>query len=582
MGMFDPIPEIEAEKARQREALGDYFDFGPGGMLGFPDDAYNKKGELKGGIGGMSPAKQALLTFALSAMAQPRWGNNARGGVGRAGLDALNVYNQRLAGVNQGRQQFLKNERQGKIDLQNKQLFDEKMKTALDKRNRLKQMETEFPNMIQTMKDTGVSSDKIAQIQAMAQTGNLEGAYQSAVNVISTASKEKFGMPEIYNDGSGNKFWIRKGDQGEIKTLGQVSSSDNKFVEGQGGEKGYYNVLMKNWETPDSNEAKLAFQALKKTKRLPVLKDPNDPLSPIIYKNVEANIPKIIEDHFGPYNKETPTSEEGQGDQSEEFVKSVRNFKPTEGQEKSYGFAKRMVDAMQGMDEMDSQGTPINMGMVYQYLTTEDGILREPVERRMSGDEIIYARNVQDFVSANLRRESGAVIGIEEMQQEFRKYFYVPGLFETVGLAERREDTEKIQKNFRKSRETLTNSMVQASDKLWKIRGNNPPVFKDPYKDKKPEKPEVELKDNQESVRSGEGITQLLARHGLSAKDANNKAFHQQLFLLPANKGKIEKVGKEFRLVNPGDVITIPKKVDRKAKENKSNQEKKVDSIWEN
>ena len=579
MSIFDPNPELEAEKARQRQALSDYFDFGPGGMLGFPDDAYNKQGELKGGIGGMSPAKMALLTFGLSALSQPRYGNNARGGVGRAGLDALNVYNQRLAGVNQGRQQFLKNQRQKQIDLQNKQLFDEKMKTALDKRNRLKQMETEFPNMIQTMKDTGVSSEKIAQIQAMAQTGNLEGAYQSAVNVISTASKEKFGMPEVQDIG-GVQYAVQVGDKGTIKPLSQVSNKGTEFVGGQGGEKGYYNVLMKNWDTPDSKEAKLAYQALKKTKRLPVLKDPNDPESPVIYKNVEADIPQIIEDHFGPYNNEIPASEEGQGDQSEEFVKSVRNFKPTEGQEKAYGFAKRMVDAMQNMDQIDSQGTPINMGLVYQYLTTEDGILREPVERRMSDDEIIYARNVQDFVSANLRKESGAVIGIEEMQQEFRKYFYVPGLFETVGLANPRKNAEKIQKDFRKSRVTLTNSMVQASDKLWKIRGNNPPVFQDPYKDEEPEKPEVELKDNQERVQPREGISQLLTRHGLSPKDANNKAFHQQLFLLPANKGKIEKVGREFRLVNPGDVITIPKKVDRKAKANQSDLQKKIDSTF--
>ena len=230
MSIFDPNPELEAEKARQRQALSEYFDFGPGGMLGFPDDAYNKQGELKGGIGGMSPAKMALLTFGLSALSQPRYGNNARGGVGRAGLDALNVYNQRLAGVNQGRQQFLQNQRQKQIDLQNKQLFDEKMSEALRKRNERKARIEGFPELIKTMKENNVPKEKIANIQALFQSGDYDGAYQSARNVISTAQTTQFGELQTKEVPGGTIVFQASTDPNskEYKYLGMVSTSNTK------------------------------------------------------------------------------------------------------------------------------------------------------------------------------------------------------------------------------------------------------------------------------------------------------------------------------------------------------------------
>ena len=236
MSIFDPNPEIEAEKARQRQALSEYFDFGPGGMLGFPDDAYNKQGQLKGGIGGMSPAQMALLTFGLSALSQPRYGNNARGGVGRAGLDALNVYNQRLAGVNQGRQQFLQNQRQAQqdqrqqgIDLQNKQLFDEKMSEALRKREERKARIEGFPELIKTMKENNVPKEKIANIQALFQSGDYDGAYQSARNVISTAQTTQFGELQTKEVPGGTVVFQASLDPNskEYKYLGMVSTSAN-------------------------------------------------------------------------------------------------------------------------------------------------------------------------------------------------------------------------------------------------------------------------------------------------------------------------------------------------------------------
>lgn len=95
---------------------------------------------------------------------------------------------------------------------------------------------------------------------------------------------------------------------------------------------------------------------------------------------------------------------------------------PTEQERISAGYASRMLAAEQTLSRVVQGGfnpgnwTDATMGrlpIVGNALTSEGGQL--------------YRQAQEDWVRAKLRRESGAVIGAEEMAQEIRTYFPQPG-----------------------------------------------------------------------------------------------------------------------------------------------------------
>lgn len=95
---------------------------------------------------------------------------------------------------------------------------------------------------------------------------------------------------------------------------------------------------------------------------------------------------------------------------------------PTEQERISAGYASRMMAAEQTLSRVVQGGfnpgnwTDATMGrlpIVGNALTSEGGQL--------------YRQAQEDWVRAKLRRESGAVIGAEEMAQEIRTYFPQPG-----------------------------------------------------------------------------------------------------------------------------------------------------------
>lgn len=126
--------------------------------------------------------------------------------------------------------------------------------------------------------------------------------------------------------------------------------------------------------------------------------------------------------------------------------KELRN--PTEAQGKSYGFATRMLLAKEELGPMG------------------DVALTDPAEAALSdsmfglgnyllSDEYQKAKQAQDnWISANLRKESGAVIGVEEMDQERKKYFPQPG------------DRKNVIEQKRRSREAAERAMLKQSGPL--------------------------------------------------------------------------------------------------------------------
>jgi hypothetical protein len=125
---------------------------------------------------------------------------------------------------------------------------------------------------------------------------------------------------------------------------------------------------------------------------------------------------------------------------------------PTEGQLTSAGFADRMVNAEKNIQEVMKAGyNPTNLrdaaagraGMAGKFLTSTMG------QR--------YSQAQRDWVTANLRKESGAAIPESEMDQEIKKYFPSPGETDPAVIAQ-----------YERSREIARQSMIRASGNAYK------------------------------------------------------------------------------------------------------------------
>lgn len=110
---------------------------------------------------------------------------------------------------------------------------------------------------------------------------------------------------------------------------------------------------------------------------------------------------------------------------------------PTEQERISAGYASRMMAAEQTLSRVVQGGfnpgnwTDATMGrlpIVGNALTSEGGQL--------------YRQAQEDWVRAKLRRESGAVIGAEEMAQEVRTYFPQPG--DTPAMIAQKEQARRL------------------------------------------------------------------------------------------------------------------------------------------
>lgn len=95
----------------------------------------------------------------------------------------------------------------------------------------------------------------------------------------------------------------------------------------------------------------------------------------------------------------------------------------TEGERNAFGYATRMDHSTTLLDKFAKTGTPT-------YATHSAGsipLVGVALQRElMSADQQRYRQAQEDWVRAKLRKESGAVIGAEEMEEEIRTYFPQP------------------------------------------------------------------------------------------------------------------------------------------------------------
>ncbi|MBN66127.1 MAG: hypothetical protein CMM94_00965 [Rickettsiales bacterium] len=103
-------------------------------------------------------------------------------------------------------------------------------------------------------------------------------------------------------------------------------------------------------------------------------------------------------------------------------IEKEKRKPPTEGQAKAEGFATRMAEAERILTPLESVQ---NISTANAGERTLDAL---PFGNYLtSSDYQSYKQAAENWVRANLRRESGAVIGEEEMAREITTYFPQPG-----------------------------------------------------------------------------------------------------------------------------------------------------------
>jgi hypothetical protein len=117
--------------------------------------------------------------------------------------------------------------------------------------------------------------------------------------------------------------------------------------------------------------------------------------------------------------------------------------RPTDGQLAAGMFAERMSSAEKLLRQHEAQGKPNVATATGGSLPFLGGALRNMVSSR---EQQMYRQAQEDWVRAKLRKESGAVIGVGEMNDEIRTYF--PQIGDSPAVIEqkrqRREEATRL------------------------------------------------------------------------------------------------------------------------------------------
>lgn len=142
----------------------------------------------------------------------------------------------------------------------------------------------------------------------------------------------------------------------------------------------------------------------------------------------------------------------------EKQTKEDNKFPDT--QASASGYANRMAKAEQEIKLFEGRGySPANDPQSYYGagIPVAGNYLKDPQYQQ-------YEQAASDWIRAKLRKESGAVIGKDEMAQEFKQYFPVPG------------DTPEVIAQKARSRAEGFNQLVAQSGNAYKTQfgGDNP------------------------------------------------------------------------------------------------------------
>jgi hypothetical protein len=121
-------------------------------------------------------------------------------------------------------------------------------------------------------------------------------------------------------------------------------------------------------------------------------------------------------------------------DAADRELRRTEGRKPTEAEQKAAGFSQRMELSSQLINELEGKIAAKGQDPSIMFPTaTSQAFGAIPLvgdyarTKITSTEQQQYRQAQENWVRANLRKESGAVIGAEEMRDEIRNYFPVPG-----------------------------------------------------------------------------------------------------------------------------------------------------------
>ena len=137
----------------------------------------------------------------------------------------------------------------------------------------------------------------------------------------------------------------------------------------------------------------------------------------------------------------------------------TKSGKPTEGETNAAGFASRMVAAEAITSKLATGNAPKFGEAVLSAIPLIGKTIPEVIPQAVGGlssERRQYLQAANNFIRANLRKESGAAIGVDEWTAEFINYF------------PQYNDDEQTIKNKAIFRNILTQNMVNAGGKSFK------------------------------------------------------------------------------------------------------------------
>ena len=447
-------------------------------LLGYPDWAVDEQGEERPWVTGPSPISQALTAAGLGLLSRGSkvdpwiWGGIDLSGIGEAGLLGLDQYGKATQNLHGARKDFY----DARSDRESQIRENRKLQLEEEERNRLlninKSMVTGLPNLLKQLEGTNIPGiqNRIPVLRAQAEGGDIKGAYQSATNLTSQLAKVTKGKPEIIKLDNGQSVMVQKDSAGGFTIVsGQSFSESSPF--GSGMKPKAYGIMLKALKgvpgfESDSMKVQVAYESLQEPKYV-------SEFNPETGQYMEVERDPYIPPSFKAFMEgEIDSSTAGTKPPTKQVLKKVAAI--PQGERASAGYANRMQKAMYTMDELMTKGyrpsrTALQFVIMGAPQTYKGRLEKEAYRKAMSPDDRIFARAVQDFLRAKLRKESGAVIGVEEAAEEVEAFFNVP----SPGTG---RSPDAVSDKYREARISALESMIGESGPAytrWKDLGFN-------------------------------------------------------------------------------------------------------------
>jgi len=136
--------------------------------------------------------------------------------------------------------------------------------------------------------------------------------------------------------------------------------------------------------------------------------------------------------------------------------RETKRLEGTEAQKLSAGFADRMVRSQNILNTLENEG----VGLPTTTTSIAGGIpfVGGYLERQIADtNQQRYKQAAMNWIRANLRKESGAAIGVDEMEKEYETYFPLPG-----------DDPDTIQAK-KDARDATTRAMIINAGPVFKM-----------------------------------------------------------------------------------------------------------------